>query len=174
MNAADIKIGMRVREDLGDLNQLAQSIVEIGLLHPVVVRPDGTLIAGMRRFAAMTEVLGWTEIPTRTVDNLTDAVLALRAEGEENAQRKDLTPNEAVKLGNLLEPLEREAARRRRTANLPAQTENFSIREESEGRAIDHVAAAVGMSRPTYEKARKVVQAAEEKPPEIACKLPAI
>jgi len=36
---ADIRIGERHRKDMGDIEGLARSIDEIGLLHPVVVRP---------------------------------------------------------------------------------------------------------------------------------------
>ena len=41
-----IKVGKRHRKNLGDLTSLAASIKELGLLHPIVVRPDGKLIAG--------------------------------------------------------------------------------------------------------------------------------
>jgi ParB-like chromosome segregation protein Spo0J len=37
---------------MGNIDSLAQSMADIGLLHPVVVTPKGTLIAGERRFAA--------------------------------------------------------------------------------------------------------------------------
>ena len=49
-----IRIGKRHRRDLGDIDGLARSIGDLGLLHPVVVRPDGKLIAGERRLAACT------------------------------------------------------------------------------------------------------------------------
>src|SRR6516225_7356473 len=52
MAIADITVGARYRKDLGDIEALARSIEEVGLLHPVVVTPDGTLIAGERRIAA--------------------------------------------------------------------------------------------------------------------------
>jgi ParB-like chromosome segregation protein Spo0J len=39
-NISEIKIGKRHRHDMGDIASLAQSITEIGLLHPVVVRPE--------------------------------------------------------------------------------------------------------------------------------------
>lgn len=51
--------------EMSDLEELAASIELVGLMHPVIVRPNGeryTLIDGERRFRAMTEVLGWTEI----------------------------------------------------------------------------------------------------------------
>jgi ParB-like nuclease domain len=62
-----IVVGQRHRRDMGDIAELAASIAEIGLLHPVVARPDGTLIAGERRLRA-AELLGWGEIPVTIVD----------------------------------------------------------------------------------------------------------
>ena len=56
---------------------------EIGLLHPIVIRPDGKLIAGERRLRA-AKLLGWTEIPVTVVD-LDDVV---RGEFAENASAK--------------------------------------------------------------------------------------
>jgi ParB family chromosome partitioning protein len=65
MVIADIRIGQRHRRDLGDIDALAASISEVGLLHPVVVTPDGRLIAGQRRLEACRS-LGWSEV-TATV-----------------------------------------------------------------------------------------------------------
>jgi ParB family chromosome partitioning protein len=42
----EIIVGKRHRRDLGDVASLAKSIDAHGLLHPVVVTPDGRLIAG--------------------------------------------------------------------------------------------------------------------------------
>ena len=66
MNIEKIQIG-RYRKDLGDLRTLAESISEVGLLHPVVVTPEGRLIAGQRRLEAC-RTLGWTEVPVTVVD----------------------------------------------------------------------------------------------------------
>jgi hypothetical protein len=43
---ADIIVGTRHRKDMGDIAGLAASLAELSLLHPIVVRPDGVLIAG--------------------------------------------------------------------------------------------------------------------------------
>jgi ParB-like chromosome segregation protein Spo0J len=43
---------------MGDIDSLAQSMADIGLLHPVVVTPKGTLIAGERRRRAQRHLLG--------------------------------------------------------------------------------------------------------------------
>jgi MT-A70 len=49
MRISEIKIGERFRKEMGDLDEFARSIAEVGLLHEVVVTPDGDLIAGERR-----------------------------------------------------------------------------------------------------------------------------
>ena len=93
---------------MGDLDALARSIADHELLHPVVVRPDGQLIAGERRLRA-AQLLGWTEIPV-TVVNL-DAVV--KGEFAENAHGKDFTLSEAVAMKRPLEAIERAAAKER-------------------------------------------------------------
>jgi ParB-like chromosome segregation protein Spo0J len=62
-----VKIGARHRRDMGDIDALARSIADVGLLHPVVVRPDGMLIAGARRIAACRR-LGWSKVPVRIME----------------------------------------------------------------------------------------------------------
>jgi ParB family chromosome partitioning protein len=52
----------RLRRDLGEIEELAQNIAIVGLLHPIVVTADGRLVAGARRLAAVM-LLGWKEIP---------------------------------------------------------------------------------------------------------------
>jgi ParB-like chromosome segregation protein Spo0J len=59
---ASIKPGTRHRRDMGDIEALAASIAEIGLLNPITVAKDGTLLAGQRRLEAF-KLLGRTEIP---------------------------------------------------------------------------------------------------------------
>src|SRR4051794_740250 len=107
----DVLVGARHRRDLGDIDELARSIAEIGLLHPIVIRPDGTLIAGARRLAAC-KVLGWENIPVNVVD------LAEIARGEfaENAYRKGFLPSEIYEIWRGLEPIEKAAARERQKA----------------------------------------------------------
>lgn len=79
--------------DEENLEELAASIKENGLLQPVVVRTvaDGAweVVAGERRFRAVKD-LGWTHVPVviRDVDDRTMLVLALI----ENLQREDLSP----------------------------------------------------------------------------------
>ena len=86
-----IIVGELHRKDMGDIAGLAANIDELGLLKPIPVRPDGTLIAGVRRLRA-AQLLRWTKIPVHVVD-LRDVV---RGEHAENAHRKPFTPSELV------------------------------------------------------------------------------
>lgn len=52
MRIDQIQIGYRYRRNLVDLRRLTESITVVGLLHPVVVTPEGRLIAGQRRLEA--------------------------------------------------------------------------------------------------------------------------
>src|SRR3990167_5809392 len=105
-----IRIGQRHRKDMGDLKGLAKSISEIGLLHSVVITPDGELIAGQRRLEAC-KLLGWQQVPVNVVD-LEDTE---RGEYDENKVRKDFTPSEEVDIWRSLESRQGE-----RSGKLPA------------------------------------------------------
>jgi ParB family chromosome partitioning protein len=109
---SDIVVGSRHRRDLGDIDALARNIRDVGLLHPIVVRPDGTLIAGERRLKAF-KLNGQIEIPVTILD--LEAVV--RGEYAENALRKDFTLSEAVAIKRDLEPLEKAAAKERQAAS---------------------------------------------------------
>lgn len=87
-----VKVGDRRREDYGDINALAASIAEHGLLHPIVVDADDNLVAGGRRLRAV-EQLGWFSIPVTRLGDLTETQLR-EVELEENLRRKDLTQEE--------------------------------------------------------------------------------
>ncbi len=159
MKVADVRVGARHRKDLGDVDALVRSIAEIGLLHPIVVTSDGVLIAGQRRLEACRR-LGWSEIPCRVVDldNIT------RAESDENRVRKDFTPSESVAIAETLEARERELARQRQSVGWGDHSGSEKFTEPDRGNALDKVASAVGMSRPTLAKAKAVVEAARQEP----------
>lgn len=110
-----------------ELDDLARSIRENGLLQPLVVRPspgvDGDryeLVAGERRLRAVTQ-LEWNEVPVvvRDVDDRTLLVLAL----VENIQREALNPLE--------------------------EAEGFRLLSEDFGLTQAEIAQAVGKNRAT-------------------------
>ena len=156
MKIDDVVIGDRFRQDLGNVNELAQSIADVGLLHPIVITPDNVLIAGRRRLEAC-KLLGLVDIPATMVD------LEEIAQGEfaENEMRKDFTWSERCAIADALEPEEREAATQRHGERTDIKhPENFT---GSYGNALDKVAHAVGTSRPTLAKAREVVESGDDK-----------
>ena len=79
----------RQRKDLGNVEELAESIHRLGLINPVVIDPSNVLVAGERRLTAMRS-LGWTAIPVQYTTELSDYELQC-IEFEENVKRKDLT-----------------------------------------------------------------------------------
>src|ERR1700730_2928915 len=103
-----IRVRNRYRKKLGDIESLAASIKDLGLLHPIVVRPDGRLIAGERRLAACKR-LGWKTVPVTYVD----LKQVVRGEFAENAFRKDFLPSEIEAIRRALEPYERAAVKER-------------------------------------------------------------
>jgi hypothetical protein len=70
---------------------------------------------------------------------------------------------ERVAIGMALEEREKEKARERKARPGLPRSEKFAEQGEK-GRALEKVARAVGWSRPTYEKARAVVEAARSDP----------
>jgi N6-adenosine-specific RNA methylase IME4 len=168
-NVSDIRIGHRHRRDLGNLDALARSIADVGLLQPILIRPDGALVAGERRLAAVRR-LGWEQVPVHVVEGFDDTLRALVAERDENTCRKDFTPSEMVALGQALEEWQREAARRRQATAGPKAgrgqklTGSGKLPEPVKGDTRDKVGAAVGMSGKTYERAKAVVEAAAAEP----------
>ncbi|OMD20503.1 hypothetical protein BJP48_31385 [Paenibacillus odorifer] len=91
-----INIGSRIREDMGDIAGLAESINARGLLHPIVIDESGNLIAGHRRLEAH-KLLGREEVETRTIADLTEKEKRL-IELEENTKRQDLSEYEQSKI----------------------------------------------------------------------------
>ena len=157
MSVAAIRVGKRYRQHLGDIGALAASIAEHGLLHPIVVTPEGLLVAGERRLAAV-RALGWATVPVTIVDPAD----LLRAESDENTVRQDFTPSEAVAIANALRPAAEAAARERQRAGggIPGSGKL----PQPEPKTRDRVAAAVGLSGRTLDKAAAVVEAAVADP----------
>jgi N6-adenosine-specific RNA methylase IME4/ParB-like chromosome segregation protein Spo0J len=152
-----ITVGKRHRRDMGDLRSLAATIEQLGLLHPVVVKPDGRLIAGERRLRAC-EALGWKTIPVRVLD----VQSIVRAEAAENFERQDFTPSEAVAIKRTLEPEMKAEAERRMRSGKPLG------KLPEGGRAADKAAQVTGYSRRTLDKAEAIVEAAEAEPDKYA------
>lgn len=118
-----------------ELDDLADSIRENGLLQPLIVRRSPgdrdrwELVAGERRFRAVSQ-LGWTDAPViiREVDDQTLLILAL----VENLQREALGPLE--------------------------EAEGYRVLGESFGLTQGEIAKAVGKNRSTVANTLRLLQ----------------
>lgn len=87
-----IIIRRRIRQELGDLGPLMESLRRYGQLSPILINRRGELIAGHRRLEAVRR-LGWRSIEAIVIDRESDAE-KLEIELEENIQRSNLSSQE--------------------------------------------------------------------------------
>lgn len=86
---SDVKVTVRFRKEMGDIASLADSISRYGLVQPIVLTPDFTLVAGERRYRAH-EHLKRETIDYVLVQDLPEEALR-EIELEENIRRKAMT-----------------------------------------------------------------------------------
>jgi ParB family transcriptional regulator, chromosome partitioning protein len=112
------------RTQLGNIDELAASVREKGVLEPILVRPIGPnryqIISGERRYRAAT-MAGLDEIPAIELD--VDDKEQLEIALIENIQRKDLTPFE--------------------------EAEGFAALQQKFGYTHDKISQVIGKSRTT-------------------------
>lgn len=109
-----IVVGVRHRQDLGDLAPLIASIERLGLLQPITISPDGTLLCGRRRLEAIRQ-LRWQTVKVWVRSGLSDELNSLLAQQDDNLLHKPLSVIEAAALYRELKTvLAEDAARRQR------------------------------------------------------------
>lgn len=160
-----IIVADRFRRDIGDVSDLAKSIVEVGLLNPITVREwhgGYRLVAGERRLTAFKS-LGLAEIPARVARDIVDARDALVAERDENTARKPMLPSEATALGMAIEEMERPAAHARMLEGRNQYSEPSGPGTRGhELRPRDIAAEAIGMGEATYRRIKTVINIAQD------------
>ena len=125
-----------------------------------------------RSHQAIRQCSGWDEVPCQIVDTLEDAATALKIERDENECRKDLSREEAARLGKKLKALlEPEAKKRHREGSSrggSSKEGSEKITEPSVSSSKpairDTVGKAIGMIGPTFTRAATVVDAADNHP----------
>jgi ParB family transcriptional regulator, chromosome partitioning protein len=118
--------------DEGTLNELAESIRELGLIQPIIVTPRGEsylVVAGERRWRA-ARIAGLTELPVISLQLNDQQVLEYAL--VENLQRENLNPMEEARAYRTL-------------------IESFGVSQEQ-------VAARVGKGRPTIANALRLLK----------------
>jgi len=108
--------GRRHREEFGDLNPLVESISRDGLLQPITITPDGMLICGARRLAAIRS-LGWKTVNVWVRSGISTTLGQLLAEQDDNLLHKPLTRTEEATLYAELKALMTEDAADRQEAS---------------------------------------------------------
>ena len=108
--------GRRHREDYGDLDSLVESIARDGLLQPITITPDGMLICGARRLAAI-RLLGWKTVNVWVRSGISTTLGQLLAEQDDNLLHKPLTRTEEATLYAELKALMVEDATGRQEAS---------------------------------------------------------
>lgn len=126
----------RQRRELRNIEELAESIHRLGLIHPIVITEDNVLVAGERRLTAVRS-LGWTHVPTQLASDL-DKLTLHAIELEENVKRVDITWQEKAL----------------------AMDQYAELRRQQEGQlSQEAIAKELGLSRPEVSKNLAVAQA---------------
>jgi ParB/RepB/Spo0J family partition protein len=163
------------KHDVNGIKELAASIAAIGLLSPIIVRPEGEgyeIVAGQRRFLAMKE-LGKPVVPAFIPGDTSDTT-SLEISLAENFARKELDPLEmceafmAIKataehltvndLADRFGVTSAYVAKCLKLADLPEDIRKYARKK---GVDID-ILKAVTVLPPTMQKAWKKAHAAEE------------
>ncbi|OMD87776.1 MULTISPECIES: ParB N-terminal domain-containing protein [Paenibacillus] len=150
IDISKIKVTDRIRQEFNDIEGLAQDIAENGLINPIVVTSDYTLIAGERRLRAHRH-LGRTQVEVRVME-VRDYLHQRQLEYGENEHRSDFTWSERTRLGKELEQLKRLEAEERMKGN----KENFP--EHESGQIRDIVGEQIGVSGRQFDKMKFILE----------------
>jgi ParB-like chromosome segregation protein Spo0J len=141
---------------VGDVTWLVESMRELGQLQPIVVAPDGELVAGMHRLRA-AQVLGWTEIHVIVLD--LEATKKKLAVLDENLVRRQLPALEYAEAlaerKELYEVLHPETQQHRRGGVAKAAKSATALSAVAQSFAAD-TAARVGVSPRTVREYTQV------------------
>lgn len=159
MNILDVYIKDRVREDMGDIDEMVNDFLENGQITAITVRPatpeekasgvkePWVLVAGGRRMAAAMR-LGWMEIEAFAREEM-DQIKHRELELNENLKRKDMTPQEIARAKE-----EIFALRRLRDPKITATEVAVSIGDSPATFSRDLEAAKALREMPELEKAQ--------------------
>jgi DNA modification methylase len=152
---SDINVGDRVRTDFSDVEGLAVSIQQHGLLHPIIIDKALNLVAGERRLRAHI-ALGMKEIEVKDLGELTEDE-RLEIEGDENLRRKDFTWQEDLKW-------------KKRWYELRTRLEGAAIKGHHGGFGLQEAADIRGMSVSSFGQDLQLASAVEQNPDLSECK----
>lgn len=158
---SDIVVEERFREDLGDIEELIESIKNKGIIQPISLNSDLRLLAGGRRYAAATEA-GLDTIPAIIRENC-EGIDAVEIELFENIHRKDFTWQERAAITKKIDDYYRKKDPNwssRKTATLLDKSVGGVSMQIQLANAIE-LAPELGEYK-TADDARKVIKKLEE------------
>ena len=166
ININDIKINPGRREAAPeDVQKLSESIAEVGMMNPITVTADHTLVAGLHRLEA-AKLLGWEEVECKVIE--ADDLHAELAEIDENVVRANLSDLELCDLlarrKKIYEVLHPSTVARNvagHASNYESSSDKLSLEEKP---FSQDTAEKMGVSKRTVERQ---VQIAENLAPEV-------
>lgn len=159
---SEIKEGTRFRKDLGDILSLVESIREKGVIQPITVSTDFTLLAGQRRLTAAKEA-GLAQIPA-LIREIKGEVDLREIELIENLCRLDFSYAERAALVKEIDRLYQEKHMDwsgRKTANLLNRGHSSVARDIKLANAIE-LMPEIALEK-TADDAHKMIAKVEER-----------
>lgn len=147
------------RRDHGSIEDLKQSIKEVGLINPITINQNKKLIAGRRRYQAVKE-LGWEEVEYRIL-NSENELFDFKVAIEENLKRKPLTDLENANAIKEYDELKRKLEGEKLAGGKGGVRHTMA---DGRGWTQEQTAKDLGISRQAVSKAIDIAKAVEEKP----------
>lgn len=128
-----------------ELQQLAESIKQSGLQHPIDILPDGTILGGHNRLAAV-RLLGWHEVPVNVRHDLagrSDTDLD-RVFIEDNLNRRQM---DVLQIARTYQALKVDTSRRGQAERRGDLRDQLGKRFGKSGRMLDRYVRLLGLPR---------------------------
>ena len=164
MEWKDLKINPEYEKALpkltpAEFEALKESIKSYGLQMPLIINGEGTILDGHNRYR-ISEMMKFTpKLKTTTVtfeDPLEEEAFVISV----NLQRRNLNDFQKAEMGMALLEVEKKLAQERKL--LHAKSNEPISSDEVKGSATRIVAKKVGLSGPTFERAKKVIEEGPE------------
>jgi len=150
------KLVPSVSED--EYKSIKQSIKDSGLWLPIIVTPQGIILDGHTRFKICQEL---EIIPKHAERNFENELLEKKFVIESNLKRRQLNDFQKSELGIPLLEIEKELAQQRKEQGTTLAS------FEAKGKSTEKVSNQIGVSRGTFERAKKIIEKAPEETKEI-------
>ena len=148
ISIADIDRTGRIRTNYGDIEALANTMLQVGIEEPIILTPKNKLIKGERRIQAF-ESLGAIVIPFVILQIEDDVLAAFIATGA----RKDYTTRE---IGTIIKLIEE-----RQTIGRPAKNSELPLMT---GKTVNIVSQITGDSPAQLTKIKKIIDSVDQSP----------